>query len=80
MSPRVRRGDAGADLAAQRKRSRETLLGIGILLLGVVVFLRQPEHGQMVALALVGFGGAMIDRRLAGAWLRRGSGIGDSGE
>lgn len=48
----------------QRNRLARTILGFVLAGLGVLVLLKQPEHGQTVSLLFVGVGCGMIEPSL----------------
>lgn len=60
----MRATDCGVDVGKARARWVRTVLGLVLAGLGVLVALKQPEHGGPVALLLVGAGCGMIEPTL----------------
>lgn len=55
------RRDPVVDAQMGRKRTFKAIAGLAMMAMGVSVLLKEPEHGQWVALFLVGFGGTWVD-------------------
>lgn len=60
----MRFNDLPSDRAHTIGRALRSLLGVGIILLGVFVFKTSPEHGATFGIVLATIGGIFIDAKL----------------
>ena len=52
------------DPKRQRNRIVRTAFGVALIVAGIAVFLKAPEHAEKVALVLIGLGGIIIEPTL----------------